>query len=67
MLRFGEMGLDFFKYLESLTAAAPAPVRSPSLHPDRRARAQGATGYVVDAVDHGRARIRGQYLSLIHI
>lgn len=25
VLRFGEMGLDFFKYLESLTAAAPAP------------------------------------------
>ena len=25
ILRFGEMGLDFFKYLESLTAAAPAP------------------------------------------
>ena len=24
VLRFGEMGLDFFKYLESLTAAAPA-------------------------------------------
>ena len=25
VLRFGEMGLDFFKYLESLTVAAPAP------------------------------------------
>jgi len=25
VLRFGEMGLDFFKYLESLTAATPAP------------------------------------------
>lgn len=25
VLRFGEMGLDFFKYLESLTAAEPAP------------------------------------------
>ena len=25
VLRFGEMGLDFFKYLESLTTAAPAP------------------------------------------
>ena len=25
ILRFGEMGLDFFKYLESLTAAAPTP------------------------------------------
>jgi hypothetical protein len=25
VLRFGEMGLDFFKYLESLTAASPAP------------------------------------------
>ena len=25
VLRFGEMGLDFFKYLESLTAAAPTP------------------------------------------
>jgi len=25
VLRFGEMGFDFFKYLESLTAAAPAP------------------------------------------
>ena len=24
ILRFGEMGLDFFKYLESLTVAAPA-------------------------------------------
>ena len=25
VLRFGEMGLEFFKYLESLTVAAPAP------------------------------------------
>ena len=25
VLRFGEMGLDFFKYLESLAVAAPAP------------------------------------------
>ena len=25
ILRFGEMGLDFFKYLESLTTAAPTP------------------------------------------